>query len=427
MKTAKQLVKKGKHFCILPWIHFHAWPDKRVMPCCVADSDKPVSKLDTDKSILDVMNSDAYKEIRRKMLNDEYVDVCRRCFELEDNGIWTLRQSQNLVRGEDNIDLVELTNEDGSIDEFKLKYMDIRFSNLCNYKCRSCGPGCSNLWGEEEIKRVGEVDFYSKFGTKKTLISNNEDGDFMPKLKPYLADVEEVYFAGGEIIVTPEHYECLDYWVEHGLTEQVKLNYTTNMSKLKYKKWDLFKYWKQFPNMEIWASLDAMGEVAELIRSGTQWERVEENLRAIRTECPHIKLQITPTISIWNIFEYSKLFDYLYDNDLVCDDQAPRVNILTYPAHAAIGILPDHIRARLAKHYKEYEKRFDGFEKDPRRKHESIRNGFRAIAHALEQGKENRELLKTFFADQAVVDRVRSENIMDVIPDLVEVYEWTRG
>ena len=32
------LIKSGKHFCVLPWIHFHAWPDGKVMPCCVADS-----------------------------------------------------------------------------------------------------------------------------------------------------------------------------------------------------------------------------------------------------------------------------------------------------------------------------------------------------------------------------------------------------
>ena len=56
MKTAKQLVKDSKHFCVLPWIHFHAWPNKNVMPCCIADSEMPVSKLKDGESILDMMN-----------------------------------------------------------------------------------------------------------------------------------------------------------------------------------------------------------------------------------------------------------------------------------------------------------------------------------------------------------------------------------
>ena len=108
----------------------------------------------------------------------------------------------------DNIDLIEATNIDGSIDEFKLKYMDIRFSNLCNFKCRSCGPGCSNLHGEEKLQMIEEHVFITRFGNEndkkaKTLISNNEGGTFMDKLRPYLDDVEECYFAGGEILVTP--------------------------------------------------------------------------------------------------------------------------------------------------------------------------------------------------------------------------------
>ena len=50
--VVKNLVENGKHFCVLPWVHFHAWPDKRVMPCCVADSDLPTSEIRNDESII---------------------------------------------------------------------------------------------------------------------------------------------------------------------------------------------------------------------------------------------------------------------------------------------------------------------------------------------------------------------------------------
>ena len=116
MKTAKQLVKDSKHFCVLPWIHFHAWPNKQVMPCCVADSEAPVSELKEGESILEMMNSEEYKKMRTAMLNDERYEACSRCYDLEDNGTWTLRQSQNMVRGIDSVDIIEATNIDGSID-----------------------------------------------------------------------------------------------------------------------------------------------------------------------------------------------------------------------------------------------------------------------------------------------------------------------
>ena len=148
-------VEETKGFCILPWIHFHAWPDKRVLPCCIADSNMPVSNTDQD-TVLDIMNSDRFKEIRLEMLQDNKIPECQRCYSLEDYGIWSLRQSNNRRRFESVRNLVESTNEDGSIHEFKMKYLDIRFSNLCNMKCRTCGPACSSRWAEEFSQMYGK-------------------------------------------------------------------------------------------------------------------------------------------------------------------------------------------------------------------------------------------------------------------------------
>jgi|TARA_B100000282_G_scaffold130728_1_gene93720 hypothetical protein len=430
MKTAKQLVKDSKHFCVLPWIHFHAWPNKNVMPCCIADSEMPVSKLKDGESILDMMNSEEYKKMRSAMLNDERYEACARCYELEDNGTWTLRQSQNAVRGIDSIDLIEATNLDGSIDEFKLKYMDIRFSNLCNYKCRSCGPGCSNLWGEEKLKMIDEHVFITRFGEEgqtkaKTLISNNEDGTFMDKLRPYLDDVEECYFAGGEILVQPEHYECMDYWIENGLADKVKLNYTTNMSKISHKnkgvKRDLIELWNNFPNVEIWASIDAIDKQGELIRKGFNWDKVKENMLTIKDKAPHVKVGVTPTVSIWNIFNYCEMFDWMYDNGFISRETPPRVNVLTYPDFASIKILPNDSRLAVIKEMKKYIAKFSSSEDDIH-----LRNDFKMLIQTLWEGKENKEKLIEFFDNNDEVDMVRDENLIATIPQLNEVYEWTQ-
>lgn len=423
MKTAKQLVNDSKHFCVLPWIHFHAWPDKKVMPCCIADSEQPVSEIKPGESILDLMNSDEYKKMRLAMLNDEKYEACTRCYDLEDNGTWTLRNSQNKVRGLDSVDLIEMTNADGSIDEFKLKYMDMRFSNLCNYKCRSCGPGCSNLWGEEKLKIISEDDFVTKFGRKETLVTCTEETDFMDNLKPYLNDVEECYFAGGEILVTPEHYECMDYWIENGLADQVNLNYTTNMSILSHKvdgkKRDLFEMWKHFPNIEIWASIDAIGEQGELVRKGFKWKKVQENLLRIRDEAPNIKLGITPTISVWNIFNYCEMFDWMYKEGFISAENPPRLNILTYPDWASITVLPMDARKKLIQKFKGYIAKFAGNDEDIH-----LRNDFRVLVQTLWSGKDDKAAMRKFFQENDQMDGFRNEELDEVVPQLKEVREW---
>lgn len=414
-----KLIDSGKHFCVLPWIHFHAWPDGKVMPCCVADSDQPVSEV--KGSIMDIMNSPEYRRVRLEMLDDEGPAECKRCYDLEANGTWTLRNSQNSVRGERARDIIASTGPDGSIPDFKMLYMDIRFSNLCNFKCRSCGPGCSNLWGDEELERMGPDQFSAAFGGTDTLVSNNSGDKFLTELKPYLNDVEEVYMAGGEILVTPEHYAILQHWIDTGHCKSVKLMYTTNMSKLDHGGHKLFDYWKHFPNIEVWASLDAMGEVAELVRSGTRWEKVEANLIRIRDDMPNVNLQITPTISIWNVFDYPRLFDWVYENKLVSNNLAPRVNILTHPDHAQIAILPDYIRLELIRMYKDYVGKY-AMEDDEISS--QILDGFRVIVQTLWQGAEDSNKLREFFADQEVVDNIRSESITGTIPKLAEVQQW---
>jgi hypothetical protein len=416
--VVKNLVENGKHFCVLPWVHFHAWPDSRVMPCCVADSNMPVAKIESDQSIIEMMNSEDYKKIRTAMMNDEPVEACKRCYDLELMGTWTMRQSHNKRRGLDYVDYIgDVTNDDGSLKEFEMKYMDIRFSNLCNMKCRSCGPACSSQWAQEFMDQRGEEVFKEYFPNQKIVVNNNEDQTLMLKLKPYLADVTEVYFAGGEIIITPEHYECLDYWIENGLTDQVELNYTTNFSSLKYKKnVDLIEYWSKFPNLQVWASLDAHGDLAECIRKGTDWSKIEANIREIKEKVPHVKFQITPTISIWNVFDFPDFFDYMIEKGFIDTSSSPRFNLATNPWYANIMILPKHVKRRLTELYRVYQEKY----KD----NIDIYNGFKMIIYNLNVGDENKGGILEFKQFNDELDGFRDEKLENIVPELKEVYEW---
>lgn len=419
--VVENLVENSKHFCVLPWVHFHAWPDKRVMPCCIADSNMPVAEIKSDESIIQMMNSEEYKKMRLAMLDDEPVEACKRCYDLELMGTWTMRQSHNKRRGKEYADLiVDNTNKDGSLNEFTMKYMDIRFSNLCNMKCRSCGPSCSSQWAQEFLEERGSEVFQEYFGTTKIVTNNNEDQTLMSKLKPYLADVTEVYFAGGEIIITPEHYECLDYWVENDLCDQIELTYTTNFSTLKYKKnVDLIEYWKKFPKLKIWASLDAHEDVAECIRKGTNWEKIVENIRIVQREVPHAEFQITPTISIWNVFTFPDFFDYMIKEGFIDTNSSPRFNLATNPWYANIMILPVHIKRRLIELYRVYQDKY----KD----NVDIYNGFKMIIYNLAQGDENKGGIQEFIQFNEELDQFRDEKLEDVIPELKEVFEWARS
>ena len=419
----KQLVTEGKHFCVLPWIHFHSWPDGRVMPCCVADSSMPVSSIEKDQSIIKMVNSNDFKKMRVAMLEDEPVEACKRCYDLEMIGTWTMRQSHNKRRGLEYVDYISsVTKNNGELTEFKMRYMDLRFSNMCNMKCRSCGPGCSSQWAQEYINNMGMHEYKKHFtiDTEDIVVNKGESVGFMGQLKPYLNDVTEVYFAGGEIIITPEHYECLDHWIENGVNEYIELTYTTNFSTLKgFKDKDLIEYWKKFPNLQIWASLDGYGEVAECIRKGTDWDKIVKNIKLVKQEVLHAKFQITPTISIWNVFHFPDFFDYMIEQGFIDTSSSPRFNLATHPWYANIMILPTDVKHRLAELYRVYQNKF----KD----NIDIYNGFKMIIYNLTVGDENKGGILEFKKFNDELDIFRKEKFEDIVPEIKEVYEWAKS
>jgi hypothetical protein len=382
----------------------------------MANSDLPVSSTDKE-SVIEMMNTDEYKELRRNMLTGVNSDCCNRCYDVERVGQWSLRQSANAVRYNKNKYLVDATNDDGSIDEFKLQYVDIRWSNICNFKCRSCGPEFSSLHAKEFIDhKGGQEKLQQYFRMENMVVSCNETGDFFNKVKPYLKDTDEVYFAGGESLITGEHYKMLDEWIRLGNTD-MRLTYTTNFSVFKHKGKDVLDYWKKFKNIEIFASLDGMGKNLEYLRSGADWTQIEDNIRMLKEQVPHVKFNLTPTISVWNAWHFPDFFEYMVKNGyLDPSDDCLRLNMLTNPWWANVGILPSFYKDRLFLKWNKIKMNKDYSV--------SVQNSAAMVQEAL-KGEPRADGLKEFFEIQAETDKLRNEDLLDAIPELEDVLEWT--
>ena len=83
-------------------------------------------------------------------------------------------------------------------------FLDFRFGNKCNFKCRMCGHDLSTAWYSETKKEYPG----DKFPKPKTIYT-----DIYDQLIPYFDSVEEIYFAGGEPLLYPEHYKILDHFL----------------------------------------------------------------------------------------------------------------------------------------------------------------------------------------------------------------------
>ena len=80
---------------------------------------------------------------------------------------------------------------------------------------------------------------------------------------------KEIYIAGGEPLVTEEHYLLLEWLIKNNATN-VKLRYNTNFTKLRFKDYEVLPLWSHFKHIEILASIDAVDELGSYIRSGNR-------------------------------------------------------------------------------------------------------------------------------------------------------------
>ena len=327
-------------FCIMPWTHLHTWPNGNVYPCCLADSNSPIGNL-KQNTLEEIWNSEDLKKIRTELINGEKPKVCSRCFMHEDMGTTSFRESSNNQWAHHIEKAVETTSEDGTDSNFKLNYWDFRFSNVCNLKCRMCGPELSSSWYEDQIGMFGTSS------TPKALIHCNDlaKEDIMIQVDRFINDVEEIYFAGGEPFIMEEHYIILEKLIKAGNTK-CRIRYNTNFTSLKFKKWDLIKLWKPFvkdnkDNVRVFASLDGIGEVAEYARKNTKWSAVEDNIKRLHEN--NMNVWTSTTVSIFNLFELPRFIDRMFELGIPMSKMQMN-NVLTFPDYYCINILPDELK-----------------------------------------------------------------------------------
>jgi MoaA/NifB/PqqE/SkfB family radical SAM enzyme len=392
------LLKDSKTFCIYPWIHLHAYPTGEAYPCCHAEMAYPVGNCHY-KSLEEIYRDAPMRELRKDMLAEQPNPACGRCYEQEESGFFSGRRSANKHHGH-HIKRID-------DDKFQMSYWDIRFSNLCNLSCRSCGHIFSSSWYQDQVTLAGPA-----WGAenKPLNIAGRNKQDMWEQLIPHLDYVEQIYFAGGEPLMMEEHYNILDELERRGRFD-VRLIYNTNFTHTRLKDRTVFDYWKRFDSVAVGASLDAMGPRAEYIRKGTDWDQVERNRELMLETCPRVDFYISPTLSIMNALHLPQFHRDWTERGLI-RAQDLNVNILQDPAHLRIDIAPIKYKQRIRQAYTEHLEWLRP--QDPLQR---ATVGFESAVNFM-MATDNTNLIDRFWSKTRELDAVRSEQVLEVIPEL---------
>jgi hypothetical protein len=398
-------VTSNNAFCILPWIHLHTYPDGTALPCCIADHNYPMGSTRTD-SINQLINSDGMKKLRVDMLNGVQNPVCNRCYIHEQTRQNSARQDYNITYEKYISPSLKNTNTDGFITDFKMRRFDIRFSNLCNFKCRTCNSVFSSQWEIEDKKE--QLPWARS-------IPKNDRTELLQEIFEHIPYIEEAYFAGGEPLITEEHYIILEEMIRQGRTDTI-LRYNSNISNLKFKGRDILNLWSKFTKVIIGASVDHYGKRAEYIRHGTKWNEVEENIRTLRA-FSQLEFSLNTVVSIYNFVTLADFYHYLLDHSLyTAQDYTYTTWWLTGPDEYSATLLSPALK-KLGQDKLDYlivRMKKLGF-------NSYILNQLEEIKLCVNNNIKDPVFLEKFRSETARLDKFRQEKFKQVFPELVEL------
>lgn len=231
-----------------------------VGPCCLADH----VTLNSDSTIKEFWNHDFLVGLRQQNYNNTIPDACRACSSLENAGIHS-RRSNHLQFYSDE----ELVRPG-------IRMLDIHLPNLCNLRCTICGPHDSSSW-YQDAKTLG-FDLKPEWKYDKNI-------DYYLKNLEIPNTLEYVKFWGGEPLLTTLHAEFLEILNNQSLLSNVRLMYNTN-GTVKVSD-HVLNLWEKSRLIDLWFSIDDIGERFEYQRFGTSWNQVVDNMHWYWENLPH--------------------------------------------------------------------------------------------------------------------------------------------
>jgi radical SAM protein with 4Fe4S-binding SPASM domain len=254
---AKKLLT-NKSICTLPWSGFELEPSGTVKNCIISKT-----KLgDINKTnIKDIMQSKRNIELKESMLKDQKPHNCSGCYLQE-------KQTKDLSSISSRLyylkELGTKTNLDFYDDtkNFALKHVDLRWTNSCNQACVYCGPRYSSKWAQELGEKV-----------KSNKEARQEVKDYVFE---NIAQLENVYLAGGEPMLMKENFEFLTLLKEKNPNCHIRVN-----SNLSTTATGIFELLCSFEHVHWTVSVESIEEEYNYIRHLGNWNDFVKNLDVI--------------------------------------------------------------------------------------------------------------------------------------------------
>ncbi len=331
-EVKQKLDKVGCGFCLAKWTQVTMHLHNGTTHSCHHPSPHKVPLEELKRNHTALHNSNVKKYARKEMLNGERPSECNYCWNVEDNSnsfsdrVFKSSEPWSQPHFDEIKDLDWRAN-------FNPKYVEVNFSNTCNFKCAYCGPDYSTKW-VEEINKFGGYNLSFNYNSIENWDLNKVRPYKQTEQNPYVENFwkwwPELYqsmdtfrITGGEPLLSKDTWDVLDSIIENpNPNRNLKLSINSNLGvtddlvdKL-ILKLDKIISEDRVKEVIIFTSCDAYGKQAEYVRYGLEFDKLFSNIDKILTVLDRVTIVVMSTFNIFSIFSYEKLIKKVHEMKL---------------------------------------------------------------------------------------------------------------
>lgn len=324
-----QLDSVGCGFCLAKWTQVTMHLQIGHTHSCHHPGTHPIPQREIKRNPSALHNT-RFKKLRRKeMLEGKRPVECDYCWNVEDNSDefsdrtfksaepWSLKHIQ------------EIKDQSWKKD-FNPRYVEVSFSNACNFKCSYCSPQFSTKW-MEEIQEHGAYPTTDGFNGIDYLIQEDKMPIPIKEHNPYVEafwkwwpdlyhDLHTFRITGGEPLMSKDTWKVLDYIIEtDNPNKNLSLAINSNLGVPDalidrfIEKVNRITEEGKVKDFVIFTSCDAHGERAEYIRNGLVYNKFMDNVDKVLEKCPRINITFMVTYNALSVPNYDKMLYDVYD------------------------------------------------------------------------------------------------------------------
>jgi organic radical activating enzyme len=307
--------------CSLPWNHIVVGSFD-LSPCCNFSGKGFSKNVNTVQAFTD---STQMKNLRMEMVAGKKPKDCSACYQTEKHLGSSMRTAANEKYPR------------AWLNPPKLRSLEFNLGNVCNLKCRGCSSVHSSRWYRDEVA-LGD----DERGFNGVLRPN------LDQLNKLLPNIETLKLLGGEPFLTPEHNEILYSIRDQNIVHQLKIEYATN-GTVRVSD-EILEIWRNLKGLRLFFSIDGLGKNNDFFRTGSEWQRIIENINWYRKELAQCKVEfgIHTVVNIYNVREIVELDVFLaqeFSEFILSKD------LIRNPAWLDIRNLPKLEKSRLRNYY----------------------------------------------------------------------------